>query len=66
MTRMVLGLLAGLQALVLVQHANAASVNCSYELCLARCRSGGWGQAGCNMICTKTMQDRQKSGQCKK
>ena len=45
MTRMVLGLLAGLQALVLVQHANAASVNCSYELCLDVGQAAGVKQA---------------------
>jgi hypothetical protein len=49
-----------------VREANAAGVNCSFEVCMQKCLASGYGQTGCHRICEKTMLDRQSAGQCKK
>jgi hypothetical protein len=53
-------------ALLLLQSTNAqaAGVNCSYDVCLKLCAKNG-GSAGCSKWCTDTLAERRRSGQCK-
>jgi hypothetical protein len=57
--------LSGVDVIV-AQRATAASVNCSYDVCLKECVRRGTTANGCNKWCGDAMTERKNAGQCKK
>ena len=57
--------LSGADAIV-AQKATAATVNCSYEICMKECVRGGTTSNGCAKWCGDRITERKNAGQCKK
>lgn len=44
---------------------NGQTITCTFQDCVAYCRQTGGTAAGCPQACTRLINDRKASGECK-